>query len=114
MWSDRVRSSAQAAGRPCAPPLERDERVLAWARAADDPAAAVVVTTLGLWLPGRPERLGWHQIHKATWAGSRLTVVPSAARSATACGYTVMADDTPVDGQPGRPRRRARRRCASG
>ena len=53
--------------------FDRDERVVASASTVDA-NAAVVVTNRGLWLPGR-ERLGWHQIHKATWAGSRLTVV---------------------------------------
>ena len=85
------------------PALERNERVLAWARSADDPTAAVVVTSLGLWLPGRPERLGWHQIHKATWAGSRLSVVPSRAVDSFS-NYTVMADDAAISvnlGDPG-------------
>jgi len=85
------------------PALERNERVLTWARSADDPSAAVVVTSLGLWLPGRPGRLGWHQIHKATWSGSRLTVVPSRAVGSGA-SYTVVADDTVVSvnlGDPG-------------
>ncbi len=93
------------------PKLERSERVLAWARTADDPAqvpggpsgrgsGVVVVTTLGLWLPGRP-RLGWHQIHKATWSGTRLTVVPSVpvGEPVPQNGfgpYTVMADDVPI------------------
>ncbi len=81
------------------PALEKAERVIAWARVADGPNQVVVVTTLGLWLPGRG-RLGWHQIHKATWSGSRLTVIPSvpvtAAEPSTAPAYTVMADDTPV------------------
>jgi hypothetical protein len=77
------------------PALERNERVLAWARSADHPDAAVVVTSLGLWLPGRPDRLGWHQIHKATWAGSRLSVVPSRAVGSGA-SYTVMADDAAI------------------
>src|SRR5262249_10630769 len=54
----------------------------------------VVVTTLGLWLPDRP-RLGWHQIHKATWSGARLTVVP-AVPVGDGGTYTVMADDAPV------------------
>ncbi len=80
-------------------PFERGERVLAWARSADDPAAAVVVTTLGLWLPGR-DRFGWHQINKATWSGSRLTVVPSVAvgdgLGQDGSNYTVMADDAAV------------------
>ena len=77
------------------PALARNERVLAWARSADDPSTAVVVTPLGLWLPGRTERLGWHQIHKATWAGSRLSVVPARVVGDGAL-YTVMADDALV------------------
>ena len=82
------------------PALERNERVLAWAPTADDAKLAVVVTSLGLWLPGRP-RLGWHQIHKATWSGSRLTVVPSVPVAEgvgeDGSAYTVMADDAPVE-----------------
>jgi hypothetical protein len=64
--------------------------------------AAVVVTTLGLWLPGR-DRLGWHQIHKATWSGNQLTVVPSVPVG-DGSSYTVMADDAAVAvnlGDPG-------------
>jgi hypothetical protein len=61
-----------------------------------------VVTTLGLWLPGR-DRLGWHQIHKATWSGTQLTVVPSVPVG-DGSTYTVMADDAAVAvnlGDPG-------------
>jgi hypothetical protein len=73
------------------PRLERDERVSAWASIVDRSASdAVVVTTHGLFLPGH-ERLGWHEIHKATWAGSRLTVVP-AVRVSEGEQYTVLAD----------------------
>jgi hypothetical protein len=82
------------------PALERNERVLAWARTTEEPAAAVVVTTLGLWLPGRDGRLGWHQVHKATWSGSKLTVVPSRpvgdGVGDDGPAYTVMADDAAV------------------
>jgi hypothetical protein len=57
------------------PPLERDERVVAW---ADTPASGVVVATnRGLFLPGRPDRLPWHQIHKAVWSGRELVVTPA-------------------------------------
>jgi hypothetical protein len=86
------------------PKFDRSERVLAWARTAENHGAAgpgvVVVTTLGLWLPGRA-RLGWHQIHKATWAGARLTVVPSVPVGdpvplTDGTAFTVMADDAPV------------------
>jgi hypothetical protein len=54
-----------------------------------------VATTFGLWLPGRAERLGWHQIHKAVWDPPRLTVVPSTPVG-EGDGYEVMADDVPV------------------
>ncbi len=93
--------------------FERDERVVASASTVDSKgvdssravfagadsagavsAGAVVVTTRGLWLPGR-DRLGWHQIHKATWAGSRLTVIPASPVSESD-GYLVMTDDDPV------------------
>jgi hypothetical protein len=93
------------------PKLDRSERVLAWARTAEDANAVVVVTTLGLWVPGRP-RLGWHQINKATWSGARLTVVPAVAvgdpvpmdghgtsrpvRGDAAVSFVVMADDAAV------------------
>jgi hypothetical protein len=74
--------------------LARDELVLAWAR-AEESDAFVVATNLGLWLPGRDERLGWHQIHKATWNAPRLTVIPSTP-VADGEGYAVFADDEPV------------------
>src|SRR5262249_8692037 len=74
------------------PSLERDERVLSWAPA--EPTGAVVVTDRGVWLPGH-ERLGWHQIHKATWANPRLTVIPS-TQVGEGQGYAVMADGSPV------------------
>ena len=74
------------------PALARDERVLSWAPA--EPTGAVVVTNRGVWLPGH-DRLGWHQIHKATWADSRLTVIPS-TQVGQGQGYAVMADDAAV------------------
>lgn len=90
------------------PALERDERVLAWAEAsggadvpdgADGPAgpsaaggpATVVVTNRGLWLPGEPGRLGWHEIHKAVWSGRELTVTPAGVVG-EGPGYAVVAD----------------------
>ena len=79
-----------AAGRP---PLARDERVVAWAGATGDDV--VVVTNLGLWLPGAASRLGWHEIHKATWSGRVLTIVP-AAETLARDDHAVMADLPPV------------------
>lgn len=92
------------------PKLDPGERLLAWARVADEsgrPAnggrhqgPVVVATTLGLWLPGR-DRLGWHQIHKATWSGGRLTVIPSVPVGEPVPvdgpgSYAVLADGEPV------------------
>jgi hypothetical protein len=75
--------------------FDRDERLVASASTVDD-SGTVVVTTLGLWLPGR-DRLGWHQIHKATWSGSRLTVIPGVPVSESESeGYVVMADDDAI------------------
>lgn len=77
------------------PPLADDERVLAWASTAGE--AVVVVTNLGLWLPGTTgaTRLGWHEIHKATWSGRALQVVPAweVAEHET---YVEMADAKPL------------------
>lgn len=83
------------------PKLERSERVLAWARTVE--ARAVVVTTHGLWLPEQP-RLGWHHVHKATWSGSRLTVVPAVPVGDPVpfdggASFTVMADGAPMTAQ---------------
>ena len=77
------------------PPLADDERVLAWAGATGE--AVVVVTNLGLWLPGisGPTRLGWHEIHKATWSGRSLRVVP-AWETAEHETYVEMADSEPL------------------
>jgi hypothetical protein len=71
------------------PALGAEERVVAWAGATGDDV--VVLTNLGLWLPGAAGRLGWHEIHKATWSGRQLSIV-AARPVAEAEGYTVMAD----------------------
>lgn len=70
------------------PALERDERVVAWAPLDED--RAVVATNRGLFLPGR-SRLGWHEIHKATWSGRELAVVPAGVVEERA-GYRVVED----------------------
>jgi hypothetical protein len=74
------------------PALAPDERVLAWAGTA---GGAVVATNLGLHLPGRPTRLGWHEIHKAAWTGRELTVIPGAVVEEREA-YVVTADEPPV------------------
>jgi hypothetical protein len=77
------------------PPLADDERVLAWAGATGE--TVVVVTNLGLWLPGvsGATRLGWHEIHHATWSGRSLRVVP-ARETAEHETYVEMADSDPL------------------
>ncbi|MEU8054361.1 hypothetical protein [Micromonospora haikouensis] len=88
------------------PPLADAERVLAWAGSgsgsgsgeaaaageAGGPGVGVLVATnLGLWLPGRDARLGWHDVLKAVWSGRELTVTP-AERLAERAGYVLVAD----------------------
>ncbi|MBM0237308.1 hypothetical protein JNW88_09290 [Micromonospora sp. ATA32] len=74
------------------PPLAADERVLAWAAAGNGEGDGVVVASnLGLWLPGRAHRLGWHDILKAVWSGRELAVTP-ADPVAERDGYLVVAD----------------------
>ena len=91
MWPFRRRRLPASAR----PPLADDERVVAFAGAAGD--AVVVVTNLGLWLPGvsGPTRLGWHEIHKATWSGRALQVVPAYEVAAHGT-YVEMADGDPL------------------
>lgn len=76
------------------PPLDRDERVLAWSDTAGDGDAVVLATNRGLWLPGL-NRLGWHEIHKAVWSGRELRVTP-AQICAQRDGYAVVADQPEV------------------
>jgi hypothetical protein len=73
------------------PPLDRDERVVAFAPAE---GGHIVLTNLGIWLPGSPSRLGWHEIHKASWSGRELSLVPAEV-VADAEDYTVVADRPP-------------------
>jgi len=72
------------------PPLDRDERILAWAEA---PEGLLVATNLGLWLPVG-ERLGWARIHKAAWSGSDMIITPAEVVT-TIDGYEVVADQAP-------------------
>ncbi|MGC4895286.1 hypothetical protein [Micromonospora sp. DT31] len=79
------------------PPLTADERVLAWAAAGKGDGAGegvLVATNRGLWLPGRAERLGWHDVLKAVWSGRELTVTP-AEPLAERDGYLVVVDGPP-------------------
>ncbi|MER7165218.1 hypothetical protein ABT336_03955 [Micromonospora sp. NPDC000207] len=74
------------------PPLATDERVLAWAATGEGTGGGVVVATnLGLWLPGREGRMGWHEILKAAWSGRELRIT-AADRVGERDGYLVVAD----------------------
>jgi hypothetical protein len=78
------------------PVLAPEERIVAWAGTAGD--GVVVVTNQGLWLPdeyGRLSRLGWHEIHKATWSGRQLAII-AAEQVGDAEEYAVMADRPPL------------------
>ncbi len=76
------------------PKLEREERVLAWARAEE---SAIVVTNRGLWLPGVDTRVGWHEIHKAAWNEGVLTVTGAVFTDAAP---PVAADESPAGTDP--------------
>jgi hypothetical protein len=72
------------------PALDREERVVGWARVGGD-GGVLVVTNRGLWLPGEEHRIGWHEVHKATWSGSVLAVTPAEVVTVRE-GYAVLAD----------------------
>jgi hypothetical protein len=83
------------------PALERDERVLAWARAGAD--RAVVATNRGLWLPDgeTSSRLRWHEINKAAWSDGKLTLtragsVPGPDGHADGTDFSVVRDEPPL------------------
>ncbi len=80
-------------------PLDANEHVVSWAACRD--GGHLVATNHGLWLPERDERLGWHEIHKATWSGRVLSVLPgtlvTAAGDAPEAPVDVVADAEPVD-----------------
>jgi hypothetical protein len=71
------------------PPLEAEERVIAWC--ACEPAGVLVATNRGIWLPGAAERLGWHEIHKVAWSGRELRITPAEVAEERD-GYTVLVD----------------------
>jgi hypothetical protein len=73
------------------PAFERNERVLAWA--LDPAGAAVIATNLGLWRAG--ERTGWHELSKAVWDKTSLTLTHSRV-VAEREGYAVVVDEPPV------------------
>jgi hypothetical protein len=96
------------------PAFDSGERVLAWTPAGDE--RVVVVSNRGLWLPDRP-RLGWHEIHKATWADGVLTVTGSSlVAAASGDDYSIVTDAPPVRitlADPGKVPQRVRERVTA-
>ncbi|MCP2252656.1 hypothetical protein LY13_001399 [Prauserella aidingensis] len=74
--------------------LDPDEDVVA---AAEADHGHVVVTRLGLWIPGEagPRRVGWHLVSKAGWDAGTLTVV-EAVETEEAGGAVLLRDLPPV------------------
>lgn len=72
--------------------LEREETVIAHAPVTG--GGHLVVTSLGLWVPGKePRRIGWHLVSKVKWEGA-LRVVE--ASEASAEGPVVLLEDLPA------------------
>lgn len=71
--------------------LDADEHVLG--SAALTGGGHVVVSTLGLWLPGG-ERLGWHLVSKASWQNGAIELVQ--AREVDVITGAVLIEDLPV------------------
>lgn len=70
--------------------LEPDETVIAYA--AVQGGGHLVVTSLGLWVPG-PRRIGWHLVSKVKWEGA-LRVVEAAEAGVE--GRVVLLEDLPA------------------
>ncbi len=70
--------------------LEPDETVIA--HTAVQGGEHLVVTSLGLWVPG-PRRIGWHLISKVKWEGALRVVEASEASTE---GPVVLLEDLPA------------------
>ncbi|OXM54659.1 hypothetical protein CFP71_19315 [Amycolatopsis thailandensis] len=71
--------------------------------AAVEGGGYLLVTALGLWIPG-PRRVGWHLVGKAAWSDGVLTLTES-EETGTAGQAVLLADKTPVRfrlAQPGK------------
>jgi hypothetical protein len=93
-WFGRIVD--RLSGRPELPPgftgtLDPEEHVLA---SAEFRGGHLVATSLGLWLPDGPRRVGWHLISKATWSGDALTLI-EATESGHAGDAVLLTDQPP-------------------
>ncbi|GHH59849.1 hypothetical protein [Lentzea cavernae] len=72
--------------------LEPEETVIAHAPVTS--GGHLVVTSLGLWVPGEsPRRIGWHLISKVKWEGALRVVEASEASTE---GPVVLLEDLPA------------------
>ncbi|EMD23239.1 hypothetical protein [Amycolatopsis azurea] len=62
--------------------------------AAVEGGGYLLVTALGLWIPG-PRRVGWHLVGKAAWSDGVLTLTES-EEAGTAGKAVLLADKTPI------------------
>ncbi len=69
--------------------------------AAVEGGGYLLVTALGLWVPG-PRRVGWHLVGKAAWSDGVLTLTES-EESGTAGKAVLLADKAPVRFKLARP-----------
>ncbi|MFE5505020.1 hypothetical protein ACFQ73_20835 [Amycolatopsis japonica] len=69
--------------------------------AAVEGGGYLLVTPLGLWIPG-PRRVGWHLVGKAAWSAGVLTLTES-EETGTAGDAVLLADKTPVRFELTRP-----------
>lgn len=73
--------------------LAAEEAVVATATVTG--GGTLVVTSWGIWPPGEtPERIGWHEIGKATWDRTALVVIPTVAEQ-IAPGTELLTDARP-------------------
>ncbi len=69
--------------------------------AAVEGGGYLLVTALGLWVPG-PRRVGWHLVGKAAWSDGALTLTES-EETGTAGKAVLLADKAPVRFKLDRP-----------
>ncbi|OLZ46819.1 hypothetical protein [Amycolatopsis keratiniphila] len=69
--------------------------------AAVEGGGYLLVTPLGLWIPG-PRRVGWHLVGKAAWSSGVLTLTES-EETGMAGDAVLLADKTPVRFELARP-----------
>jgi hypothetical protein len=72
--------------------LEKGEHVIG--SAPVEGGGHLLVTPLGLWIPGGPRRVGWHLVGKAAWTDGVFTLTES-EETGTAGKAVLLADKAP-------------------